>query len=246
MITGHYTVKARNTGIDSANAIHHDDVARDYGFRGGLVPGVDVYGYMVPAVLSGWGESWLDHGAISVRFRKPVYDGDEVIVEGRADNTIVVVNRSADICAIAVATPDHDKPAPGIALYPRTALKDPVPADAIKTLGSIETTLEEPVDPLDVYRHKRFANPAHLLHTCNRILASNIQLGPWIHAQSDCTHFESARWGERIETRGRVASLYEKKGHKFVDLDLLITGEGERPLMHVRHVAIYEPARIRA
>ena len=127
-------------------------------------------------------------------------------------------------------------------MYPRAPLKDPVPATAITTLGTIETTLDAAADPQDIYRHQRFANPAHLLRTCNRILAASIQLGPWIHAQSDCTHFAAARWGERIETRGKVASLYEKKGHKFVDLDLLITGEGERPLMHVRHVAIYEPA----
>ena len=245
MITDRYNVHARNTGLDSANAIHHDDIAREYGFRGGLVPGVDVYGYMVPAAFTGWGESWLEHGTMTARFHKPVYDGDEVTIQGRPDNTIEVVNGSGDICAIAITTRDHDRQAPEVSLYPRAALKDPVHATEIKTLGTIETTLEESADPLEIYRHKRFANPAHLLRTCNRILAANVRLGPWIHAQSDCTHFAAALWGEHIETRGKVASLYEKKGHKFVDLDLLITGEGERPLMHVRHVAIYEPARQR-
>ena len=43
--------------------------------------------------------------------------------------------------------------------------------------------------------------------------------------------------------RGKVADLFEKKGHKFVDLDLLWLAQDERPLMHARHTAIYEPRR---
>jgi len=35
-----YRVKARNTSTSSENKIHDDAVARAYGFRGGLVPGV--------------------------------------------------------------------------------------------------------------------------------------------------------------------------------------------------------------
>src|SRR5579859_1655072 len=92
LITDRYTVRARNTGVDSANAIHHDDVARDYGFRGGLVPGVDVYAYMVPAAVTGWNERWLEHGAMTARFRKPVYDGEEVTVQAHSDKTIELVN----------------------------------------------------------------------------------------------------------------------------------------------------------
>ena len=37
-----YHVKARNPATESENKIHHDDVARQYGFAGGLVPGVTV------------------------------------------------------------------------------------------------------------------------------------------------------------------------------------------------------------
>jgi hypothetical protein len=37
-----YTVNAFNTATESANKIHDDAVARNLGFRGGLVPGVDV------------------------------------------------------------------------------------------------------------------------------------------------------------------------------------------------------------
>ena len=44
-----YTVKARNTSTSSENKIHDDAVAKTYGFRGGLVPGVTVYAYLTDA-----------------------------------------------------------------------------------------------------------------------------------------------------------------------------------------------------
>ena len=39
-----YRVVAFNTAHDSENKIHDDATARRFGFGGGLVPGVDVYG----------------------------------------------------------------------------------------------------------------------------------------------------------------------------------------------------------
>jgi hypothetical protein len=53
-------------------------------------------------------------------------------------------------------------------------------------------------------------------------------------------HCELARVGERVTTRGRVARVFEKKGHRFVELDLLLVADDARPVMLVRHVAIYE------
>ena len=42
-----YRVQAYNTAHSSENKIHDDAVARRFGFTGGLVPGVDVYAYMM-------------------------------------------------------------------------------------------------------------------------------------------------------------------------------------------------------
>src|SRR5262245_25232286 len=41
-----YHVKARNTSSSSENKIHDEQIAREYGFRGALVPGVTVYAYL--------------------------------------------------------------------------------------------------------------------------------------------------------------------------------------------------------
>ena len=52
-----YRVEAFNTAKASENKIHDDEVARRFGFGGGLVPGVDVYAYMAHlpvAQISPW------------------------------------------------------------------------------------------------------------------------------------------------------------------------------------------------
>ncbi len=41
-----HTLKGYNDAAESANKIHDDRVAAQYGFRGGLLPGVTVYAYM--------------------------------------------------------------------------------------------------------------------------------------------------------------------------------------------------------
>jgi acyl dehydratase len=70
-----YEVNAFNTAASSDNKIHDDTVARRFGFRGGLVPGVEVYAYMAHMPVARWGRAWLEGGGMECRFLKPVYDG---------------------------------------------------------------------------------------------------------------------------------------------------------------------------
>ena len=53
---------ARNGATESENRIHRTTSPQQYGFRGGLVPGVAVMAYAVPAVVADLGETWLDGG----------------------------------------------------------------------------------------------------------------------------------------------------------------------------------------
>src|SRR3954463_11097895 len=76
----HHRLSAYNTATASANKIHDDEVARALGFRGGLVPGVDVFAYLCHLPAERWGEAWMERGTIWARFESPVYDGDEIEV----------------------------------------------------------------------------------------------------------------------------------------------------------------------
>jgi len=284
-------IRAVNTAADSENKIHDDRIAAQYGFRGGLVPGVTVYGYLAAAVLGHFGEQWLRRGAMDVRFHQPVYEGDEVIVTladhespGRVRVGIAV---SGGDCASAVAwlfeTNDQPATAP---VHPSSLrpLPTQVPDRRTPTVerlapGTVLVPLSQPLDlaqsrisaPLDpaIVVHvtgtrgnalARFAHPAVLLALANEIFVKNYELGPWIHSSSEVRKFSAARDGEHIYTSAKVEDRFERKGHEFVVLDVVIAAlngsatdigiaSGDvaaaqndvRMVERIRHTAIWRP-----
>src|SRR5271156_6038374 len=101
MPLGPYRVEAFNTSRESDNKIHDDAVARRFGFAGGLVPGVDVYGYMTHLPVARWGRAGLDRGPAECRFLKPVYDGETAVVGASEtdDGLEIRVECRGEVCA---------------------------------------------------------------------------------------------------------------------------------------------------
>ena len=265
-------VRARNLARQSANRIHDDDVARTLGYAGGLVPGTTVYGYLTGPLVAAWGPDWLARGTGRLLLRLPLYDGDEVELgcrplgrSGRGDAGEVVVELTAATprgpAATLVAGLAWGGPAlaPDPGRYPAASPSArPVAAEAgalqaldrlIPVTGRFEAAelaryADELDDPLPIYRGpEAVVHPGLLLQQANRALAENVRLGPWIHAASDVVHCGTARAGEPLVTRGRVARVFERSGHGFVDLDVVVWGANDRPVLHVSHTAIY---RLRA
>jgi acyl dehydratase len=265
-----YRVKARNASAGGENKIHDDAVARRYGFRGGLVPGATIYAYLTHPLVTALGEAWLRRGTASVRFLRPVLDGEEVTVRGAVtardpsgvSATVTATTPEAGDCAVLEATVPAGTPAPvNLALYgaaPLPAERPPVSRPLLERPGPLGTPeaiydeaqagawLERVADPLVLYRRpEAWVHPAFYLDQANRALDRNVRLGPWIHVASRVRHLAGARQGERLATRGRVRSLWEKKGREYVELDLVVLA-GSRPVAHVLHTAIYHlpPPRV--
>lgn len=258
-----YRIAARNTSRTSENAIHHDDVARRYGFAGGLVPGVAVYAYLTRPLVDALGPAWLERGTASVRFVKPMLEGDAVTVAGAVtarDAHAVSASLTARVargedCGVMTATLPAGSPTPvNGALYRERPLPDPRPEpgrehwlaqDGLGTPVALYDearageTLGKYGDELAVYRGPGArVHPAFYLEQANRALSANVRLGPWIHVGSVVRHLGAARVGDTVRTLGRVRSVFEKKGREFVELDLLLLA-GRRPVAHVLHTAIY-------
>ena len=51
----------------------------------------------------------------------------------------------------------------------------------------------------------------------------------------------AARVGDVLTARAKVIGNFDKKGHRFVELDALVVANGATPLAHCQHVAIYQP-----
>jgi acyl dehydratase len=259
-----HRVRAYNTAAESENAIHDDTVARRLGFRGGLVPGVEVWAYLAHLPAARWGRAWLEQGTMRAAFRRPVYDGAAVearaTIVAAADGEaldLVLADPSGEVCATGAATlPSRPLPPPDLAVVPCGTETSERPAASPETLAPgtalVPLTigfhaaeagryLDDVREDLPLFRREGVAHPAWLLRTANFVLATNVRLGPWIHVASDARHFGVALDGDRITTRAVVVEEYERHGHRFVVLDVLVAANDARPLMRVRHTAIYRP-----
>ncbi|HEX9546203.1 MAG TPA: hypothetical protein VF942_02650 [Acidimicrobiales bacterium] len=251
--TVRHEVQARNWATASENKIHEDTVARQYGFGGGLVPGVAVIAYMTRAPLERWGESWLEHGWLKTRLLSPVYDGETVTVEMDDSEALHLLNPAGDTCATGTAGL-HDYLPPDADEVPAASLPDarPPASETVLAPGTVLGTVEAGFhadraeeylasigDESDVYRKLGVAHPGWLLQWANSALLANVRLGPWIHVESDLTTFRLVTDGQTVATRAKVTDAFERKGHKFVTLDVRMLADAE-PAMRVRHVAIWQ------
>ena len=63
-----HRVSARMPADVTENKIHEDGLARELGFRGGLVPGVTVYAWMTHPVVAALGVPWLERVSRGPRY----------------------------------------------------------------------------------------------------------------------------------------------------------------------------------
>jgi acyl dehydratase len=259
---GPYRVAAFNASKESENKIHDDAVARR--FKGGLVPGVDVYAYMAHLPVQRWGRVWLERGTAECRLIKPVYDGDTAIVtavestaglELRIDShgELCLSGRAA-LAAQPIVAPDAFAWAPA----PPTPPAIRPPADE-KTLAAgtrfgiepFRVTREYAAEYLrtvretePLYARESLVHPGTILHVGNWVLRHNVVLGPWMHVGSAVQHFAAAHIGDELTARAVITANYEHKGHLFVELDVLVYANATTPVARIDHTAIYRPRQI--
>jgi len=256
---------AFNQATESENRIHADDVARQYGFRGGLVPGVTVYAYLVhPAVLA-WGRDWLERGSATILLKRPLYDGHAFSVQVKADGGDgyrgEVVDDEGTACAEGrVTLPETpglepparrgDPPSPAQDRRP-DASREALEALRARGMGALELSwsatgeldryVRDLADMPEILRPdgSGLANPAFSLGVANWVLSHNVRLGPWIHVQSEVQHFAAIESGTRLVVEARVCDLFARGGHEFADLDVAVFALPDQPVLSARHRAIY-------
>ena len=258
-----YCVTAHNTSKQSENKIHDDAVARKFGFSGGLVPGVDVFAYMTHLPVEKWGRAFLERGLMDARFVKPVYDGEvaELTATESGGTLSIEVHSRGGLCATGTASLPAS--APGFSLADFTevapvAERHPVNAASYevgKWLGTLprdwagEAAKEYLADIREtdpIYAREGLGHPGLLQRVMNKVLVDNAILGPWIHVGSTMQLLSAAKAGDVITARARVTGNYDKKGHRFVELDALVVANGRTPLAHCHHTAIYQPREVAA
>ena len=252
-------VVATNHATDHPNLVHNDGYAQTVGFRRGLVPGVDVYGYLTRPLVQRLGRPWLEAGKADVRFVKPVYDGDRLDIDIAGDlNDHFVFTARCDGEERSVMTARLGSPTE---LRPEVVPRTPIAETRLKasresfkegmTLGSLDldvvesdcrNRLAEVGETLELYIHDRLVHPAHLLQFADNILAANVELPPWLHVGSVVHNFGVVHWNESISVRARVVTTFVRRGHEFIQLDVQIVGSDGRTRLRVSpYTAIYKP-----
>ena len=230
MIERRYT--AVNTAPDSENRMHSDEVAIRYGFKGGLVPGVDIFGFLCRAFEDEHGLDWRSQGWGELRLIRPFYEGESVIVRGEASMGDWALSAEGEDGGLrATLRLGLRNPSALPTIPPTQSPRLPRPAASEESLapdtvlGSIQKVLRD-------------ASPREMLEAANQILMANFVLEPWIHTGSKLQWFLVPRAGQTIEVRAVIDDLFERKGHSMVRYGVAYVSD-EGPLLNVEHTAIW-------
>ena len=253
-----YSVVARNIDPASENKIHDDEVARTFGFSGALVPGVELFAYLTHPLVEAWGTAFLAGGSIDVRFRQPVYDGEQVVASARtagdaggADVELELRGPDGSVRSVGRAAPTGDRvggldrfsdvPPPASLLGATPESLRPGPLGSIRedvTPQVAQRYLADISETLPLYRDEGVVHPGALLRMVNALLVRNVALGPWIHTASSCVFLGVARFPTVLRAHAIVNETFERNGHDYVRYDALVLSD-DAPVMYVDHTAIY-------
>ena len=256
-----FAALAFNQVPESENRIHSDEIARAYGFRGGLVPGVTVSAYLLHPAAVAWGRDWLERGSAHAIVHSPVYDGERFHVEVANASDVAYEARLVDpretLCATAEVALPAAAPAPpvrrGDPLLARDAERPVASREVMERLratglsalrarwsedAEITRYLADAGSMAPVFREARLANPAFVLGLTNWVLGRNVRMSAWLHLETHSQLHRAIEPGMELVVEAAIADLFEKKGHEFVDVDVAVFG--------ARDDVAYASARLRA
>lgn len=260
-----WSATAFNTAPDSENKIHGDELAKEYGFEGGLVPGVTISAYLVHPLIDLWGLDWLEKGFANCRITSPLYDNEDFSVEldhhheTKANTTLI--RNNGIISANAEVSISQNLPIPPVLRgdkFVTEIYKAPRATrevwQSLKTNGCLAFKFKwGGSDPLIYLRNKDllpallqpesggYSNLCFLLGCSNWILAGNAYMNPWVHLQTISQNFKAVELETSLIAEMEVNKIYEKRDHEFIDVFVnLFDEKDESCVMSINLIAIYK------
>lgn len=233
--------------------IHDGASARRLGFAGGFVPGVVLY-EQIATHLQEQGIDWPHGGhVVFERFRRPVYDGEEVRFTIDADRGAFTVSspdgaeeRARGLLSFGDATPSFTFGAPG--MLPGMALGDPrqigvdlelrvaTDPDRLSAVEQAEPRFVHRTAAGTIYPLGLWLNPIDLIR-------AHIDAPVTVHIGGEMWHQGEPLLGEQIVKRGRITGFSERNGNRIVHFDVAVTTGSGRALATLHHASVYQLAR---
>ena len=256
---------AFNPATESSNQIHSDEMAKAYGFRGGLVPGVTISSYLMHPATLAWGNDWLTRGCADIKILNPLYDGAnfEVQIVSSSDQkaNVRLIDADGTVNATGTLSLANDlNPEPIYRGDPLITVNDEISAatpenmltlqdNGMKALGiswddshRMAFYLREEQDMAILHQPSQsgFAHGAFLLGITNWVLAGNAYMNPWVHLQTKSQFVRAVEYATDLIAECAVRDLFSKKGHDFVDVEVnIFEADTHAPVMSSTLRAIY-------
>lgn len=244
-------------------SIHDDAVARARGYKAALIPGAFVYGHISRGAIVAWGEDWVTRGAMSARFRKPVYNHDDITVSYAPLEDDGTYLRSA----ASVRNGDGEEVATGWIALAHEAVTPPDPAtldvlpspDAPPPVAAGELPVGAPIksrqrvlteedfrvslsafaETHPLYQDPGFVHSGMLMRTAMGDVNSGWKFpAAVVLVEAETQHFRAVYPGQTIRTSGRIAEIYERKGKHYFVTDEVLLADG-LPAARFRRTQIY-------
>lgn len=264
-----YKVMAHNQAEESENRIHSDEVARQFGFTGALVPGISVYAYLTRPFMENHGVEWLGGGhRVATRFLKPAYQGENLTVTGGStdlegntapEEMTQIFNKSglmlADLKNINPGRVHRHRSQAGFkgVAAPEGYQRPPVsweglilekPMYGLEWAPAKEDNLawcDTVNDDLPLYGQGESPpiHPGFLQAMANLVFMNSFVLDAWIHTGTVTTFHKPLLTGKKLNIQAMPAEKWEKKGNQFVTLYITIS-EDSKPAVEMLHSAIFK------
>jgi hypothetical protein len=253
-----------------AGSIHDDSSARVYGYRGALVPGLMLYGYMANLVAESWGLDWVERGIMHSRSRRPVYEGDPIVIvaapvqQNGAGRSVEMEVRdpAGNIIATGSASlPNVKPPLPDLADFPVLPIEKPlrpIAAGEFRAGDRFGCEREEISPDLHreslsdfrqtwpVYAERGIVHPSKFAQVAtHNALASYKLATPSIYVAATTQHLNLARVGDRLTSSGFITGVYERKGNHYAEQQHLIIANDTTPVAMVQRISIYSARKER-
>jgi acyl dehydratase len=249
MKSQHWLARPKNL---SDEGIHSDETARGLGFAGGFVPGVMLYAHVVAALLN-QGVDWLRTGSVGYRFRRPVYDGEEVLFTVDAEHPAFTISSpdGSDARALGRLEVTDLPPEVGRAVPvtpERTALGG---ANQIGVPLQITATIDQDRAAAAIassgdyawQENSRTLLPVGLWLNPINLLRTYYDSAVTIHYAGRVWHHSPVYLGETVVKRGHITGFEERKGNQIVSFVVAIETDDGRPVATVEHQSVYKLAR---
>lgn len=251
---------AFNDAEASDNRIHSDAMAKKYGFRGALVPGVTVYGHLTHPLTATHGEDWLAGSEFELRLVKPAYHGDELVIGGSASGSHQSL-ACHDATGTLLATLEGDlgeqraggpwqTPAAGGGRERVEIGWDSIDVDVPLPAMHLQPELADNEACCELLRDEQAiwssgarppVHPLYLARITNLAFSRHWFMPAWIHVGTRFKHLRTIRLGDEIEVRTIPVEKWTRRGHQFARLYIAMLSGGQ-PAVEAEHTAIFRVA----